>query len=346
MSSRTLIIINFKAARANESWRDIEPKLKAANVPFDSHVTKWAGNATESTRKALREGYDTIAVIGGDGTLSETAEGFFEFNVERPNFKAEEDSPHSINPHAVLAILPSGTGDDFARGLSGKRLPRNHWIDMFVAYCIKKATQPAIEKSAIRNPQSAIKTIDLIHGVVDGGAKQFVAINMASIGFSAEVVQRVNEQTGIKKKLSGEMRFVMSALTSLAVWRERRVRVSIDEDEPKEFSTNLLAVANNRFAGSGMMFAPDAKTDDRQLDIMLTHDITRLTIMRELKRIREGLHLNNPNIEIQKAQKFKMETIDANDSLLIEADGNLRGRTPAEFHVMTKALNVVWIGSI
>jgi len=341
--NRTLIIINFKAARAREAWRDIEKKLKAANVPFDSHVTKWPGNATESTRKALREGYDTIAVIGGDGTLSETAEGFFDCGLRIGTSGFDSYTPRSINPNAVMAILPSGTGDDFARGLSGKRLPRNHWIDMFVAYCIRKENPSASEKSAIRNPQSAI---DLIHGIVDGGSKQFISINMASVGFSAEVVQRVNEQTGIKKMFSGEARFVMSALTSLAVWRERKVRVRIDKNEPQEFSTNLLAVANNRFAGGGMMFAPDAKIDDKHFDVMLTHDITRLTIMRELRRIREGLHLNNPNIDIQKAEKFTVETIEANDSLLIEADGNLRGRTPAEFRIMPKALNVVWIESV
>ena len=333
-NNRTLIIINFKAARANEAWKDIEPKLKAIDVRFDSHVTTWAGNATEATRKALREGYDTIAVIGGDGTLSETAEGFFDCRLPIANCRFSDFTPTPINPNAVLAILPSGTGDDFARGLSGLRETRTHWVDRLVAYYIAKEN-----KSAIGNRQSAI---DLIHGVVDDGAKQFISINMASIGFSAEVVRRVNEQTKFKQRLSGEARFVMSALTSLALWRERRVRVRIDEEKAREFSTNLLTVANNRFAGGGMMFAPYAKVDDGMFDVMLTHDLTRLSIVRELKRIRNGRHLENPNIEIHKAKKFTVETDDANDSLLVEADGNLRGRTPAEFRVIPKALKIVF----
>lgn len=332
--NRTLIIINFKAARANEAWKDIEPKLKAIDVRFDSHVTTWEGNATEATRKALREGYDTIAVIGGDGTLSETAEGFFEFGMRNAEGGMNIALPHAINSNAVLAVMPSGTGDDFARGLSGKREPRTHWVDRLVAYYLRKE-----EQSTFRIPHSAI---DLIHGVVDGGAKQFISINMASIGFSAEVVRRVNEQTKLKQKLSGEARFVMSALTSLALWRERRVRVRLDEDNVREFSTNLLTIANNRFAGGGMMFAPDAKVDDGMFDVLLTHDITRLALMRELRRIRDGRHLENPNIEIHKAKKFVIETLDTNDSLLVEADGNLRGRTPAEFRVIPKALKIVF----
>jgi YegS/Rv2252/BmrU family lipid kinase len=331
--NKTLIIINFKAARAREAWRAIDSQLKLNNIRFDSHVTTWVGNATEATRKALHEGYDTIAVIGGDGTLSETAEGFFEFGMRSADCGV--DFPKAINPNAVIAILPSGTGDDFARGLSGLRETRTHWVDRFVAYLIKK-------DSALRTLHSALKTVDLLHGVVDDGAKRFISINMASIGFSAEVVRRVNEDTRLKQKLSGEARFVLSAVTSLAMWKERRVRVRVDDEGPKEFSSNLLGVANNRFAGGGMMFAPDAKVDDGMFDVLLTHDVTRLAIVRELRRIRSGRHLENPNIEIRKAKKFVVETVDAGDSLLIEADGNLRGRTPAEFRVMPKALKVVF----
>jgi YegS/Rv2252/BmrU family lipid kinase len=332
-NDKTLIIINFKAARAREAWKAIDSQLKLNNIRFDSHVTTWVGNATEATRKALREGYDTIAIIGGDGTLSETVEGFFDFGMR--SAECGFNLPHAINPDAVIAILPSGTGDDFARGLSGLRETRTHWVDRFVAYLIKK-------DSALRTPHSALKTVDLIHGVVDDGAKQFISINMVSIGFSAEVVRRVNEETRLKQKLSGETRFVIAALTSLVVWRERRVRVRVDDEEPKEFSSNLLGVANNRFAGGGMMFAPDAKVDDGMLDVLLTHDLTRLSIVRELSRIREGNHLKNPNIEIHLAKKFAVETIDPNESLLVEADGNLRGRTPAEFRVIPKALKIVF----
>jgi YegS/Rv2252/BmrU family lipid kinase len=331
--TRTLIIINYKAARAREAWREIEPRLKANRVQFDSHITTWPGNATEAARKALREGYETIAVAGGDGTLSETVEGFFEFGVRSSEFGV--DLPRAINPNAAIAALPSGTGDDFARGLSGLREPRTHWIDRFVAYSIKK-------QSVTGNWSSAIKTVDLIHGIVDGGTKQFIAINMATIGFSAEVVQRVIDQKGLKQKLSGETRFVMAALGALTTWRERRVSVAVDEKAATESSTNLLAIANNHFAGGGMMFAPDAKIDDGRLDFMHTHNLTRLNILKELPRVRRGLHLENPNIEIQQVQRVRVETIDANDSLMVEADGNLRGRTPAEFRVIPKALRVVF----
>lgn len=328
--TRTLIIINYKAARAYTALKEIEPKLKANGVQFDSHVTTWPGNATEAARKALRGGYQTIAVAGGDGTLSETAEGFFEFGVQSSNFGV--DLPRAINPDAAIAILPSGTGDDFARGLSGRREERESWIGRFIAYTM---TGP-------EERRKKYKTVDLIHGIVDGGTKQFIAINMVTIGFSAEVVQRVTDQTGLKQKLSGEMRFVMAAVGALTAWRERRVCVMVDENKTTEFSSNLLAVANNRFAGSGMMFAPAAKIDDGTLDFMRTHDLTRLTILRELPRIRRGLHLENPNVEIEPAKRVRIETLDANDSLPVEADGNLRGRTPAEFRVIPKALKIIF----
>jgi diacylglycerol kinase family enzyme len=36
-----------------------------------------------------------------------------------------------------------------------------------------------------------------------------------------------------------------------------------------------------------------------------------------------------------------VETFAADDGLLIEADGNVRGKTPVEFRIMPKAIRVV-----
>ena len=53
-----------------------------------------------------------VAVVGGDGTLSAAAAGYFEPCAGL----AVQESPRAINSKAALAILPAGTGDDFVRG--------------------------------------------------------------------------------------------------------------------------------------------------------------------------------------------------------------------------------------
>ena len=90
--TRLLMIINNAAAKARHAWPIVLQHLDAAGLSFDFYETTRPGDATIRTRKALRDGVKTVAAIGGDGTLSEAAEGFFEFN------KRLEEVPRQINP--------------------------------------------------------------------------------------------------------------------------------------------------------------------------------------------------------------------------------------------------------
>jgi len=151
----------------------------------------------------------------------------------------------------------------------------------------------------------------------------------------------VASQRAMMKRLPGEARFVSAAFGALAAWRERQVRIRVDDGEAVETSTNLLAVANSTYAGGGMLFAPDALVDDGLIDLMLTHGLKRSTILRELPRIRRGEHLNNPRVQIIHAKHVRVETIEPQETLLVEADGNVRGHTPAEFRIMPKAIKII-----
>src|SRR5205085_9876763 len=123
-----LVIVNNVAAKARRLWPTIQNQLHTAGVEYETHHTQSRGDATTRTRAALNSGTHLIVVVGGDGTLSEAAEGFF-------NFSDTLDAPPTpINPEAALAILPAGTGDDFARGLRGTRAPLATWIDPLVSY--------------------------------------------------------------------------------------------------------------------------------------------------------------------------------------------------------------------
>src|SRR6185503_15553013 len=124
---QTLLIINHSAARARRLWPTIKKQLDAAGVDYQAYQTKAPGDATTRTRAALKSGIESIVVVGGDGTLSEVAEGFFEFNDDL------DVLPVAINPSATLSILPAGTGDDFARGLYGRRAPLQEWIETVIS---------------------------------------------------------------------------------------------------------------------------------------------------------------------------------------------------------------------
>jgi YegS/Rv2252/BmrU family lipid kinase len=324
---RTFVIINPASARARHAWPKIRSALAGVGIIFDSYETTYAGDATERTRAALRDGYNLIAVVGGDGTLSEAVSGFFEFREDENTVVSH--LPLAIKPNAALAILPAGTGDDFARGLAGKREPLEKWLGKFIAY-------------ARNDDARAARVVDVIRGRVEQqGARDFICLNVATIGLGAEVAARVAAQGTLMKRLPGEARFVSASCGALAAWRERLVRVTVDESEVIEGRTNLIALANGIYAGGGMMFAPDARNDDGLIDLLLSHGLSRATILRELPRIRRGEHLANKHVRLIKARHVRVETDKPEDALLVEADGNVRGHTPAEFRIMPGAIRIV-----
>jgi diacylglycerol kinase (ATP) len=337
---RTLVIVNNAAARARRAWPNILEALARAGIRFDAHETTHAGEATTRTRAALQEGYETIAVVGGDGTLSEVAEGFFDLPedgrdaADNSGVETASDVPVSINlPRAInraaaLAILPSGTGNDFARGLLGRRASIEEWTSNLIAHCR-------------RDEGSRTRVVDVLHGKTDGGAHGFICLNVATLGIGAEVAVGVAAQKGLTRRLSGEARFVSAALSALLAWRERPVRASLDDGTMIEGAMNLLAVANGIYAGGGMMFAPDARVDDGMMNVLLAQDLSRAAILRELPRIRRGGHLANPRVRAIKTTRVLIETLAPQDALPVEADGNVRGHTPAEFRVIPSALKVV-----
>ena len=317
------VVVNYNAARAQAAWAQVRPALVAAGVRFDVHEAKHVGDAQTRTRRALGEGYRTIAAVGGDGTLGEVAAGFF------APAQGLESPPTPVNTDAALAVLPGGTGNDFARSLEGRRAALAHWRARLVAHCT--------------GDDGTTRAVDLLHGtaMTDAGAHTFLCLNAATLGIGAEVAGRVAAQGARVRRLPGEARFALAAVGALAHWRMRRLRIQVDEDEAQECLTNLVAVANNPFAGGGMMFAPAARADDGRLDVVTACGIGRAEVVREMTRIHSGGHLANPRVRVRTAARVRIEHLTANDALPIEADGDVRGRTPVEFRVLPGALRVI-----
>lgn len=319
---RTLVILNNSAAKARKTWPAIKNALDRAGVDYRSHETTAPGDATTKTREALKSGVETVVVVGGDGTLGETAEGFFQFNDDL------DVTPAPVNPGAALALLPAGTGNDFARGLRGRRESLQNWIDLVVSHCRGENT-------------NSTRPIDLLYGRCNGFEQPFICLNASTMGIGGETAGRVAAQGKFMRNFSGEFRFVFAAVGALAAWRERRVRVTVDGREMVDGPMNLVAVANALYAGGGMMLSPEARIDDGKLDVMTASGLTRSNVVTELSRIHTGGHVKNPKVTITQGTIVRIETLLVQDAMPLEADGNVRGVTPVQFQVMPGALRFV-----
>ena len=319
---RPLIIINNTAAKARRVWPTIKQQLDAAGVEYQAYETKAPTDATTQTRAALKCGTQCIIVVGGDGTLSEAAEGFFEFNHNLDLL------PVAINPSATLSILPAGTGDDFARGLCGRRAPLQEWIETVIAHVRGESA-------------NATHQVDVLYGRCDYYEKPFICLNASTMGIGGETAGRVAAQGRFMRNFSGEFRFVFAAIGALAVWRERRVIVTVDGRTVADGPMNLVAVANALYAGGGMMLSPDASIDDGKLDVIIAAGLSRANVVTELSRVHTGGHIKNPKVTITQGTIARIETVLLQDAMPLEADGNVRGVTPVQFQVLPGALRFV-----
>jgi diacylglycerol kinase (ATP) len=347
-SDGTLVIVNHSAARARAAWGLVRRALEGAGVGFDAHEAREFGDARARTRDALAAGYRTVAVVGGDGTLSEVVNGFFasagdDARGVDESGAARRPPPTAINPEAALALLPAGTGNDFARAFEGQRASLESWIARLVAHCRSSGDASQTTETT--------RAVDVLHGTATGGAdsgasadvgaRSFLCLNAVTVGVGAEVAARVAGHGGLARRLPGEARFALAAAVGVARWRERRVVLRVDDGEARELRTNLIAVVNSRFAGGGMMFSPDARVDDGLLDVVTAARLSRATLVREMTRIHTGGHVANPRVRIERGARVRIEPAGEGHSLPVEADGDVRGRTPLTLTVMPRALRVV-----
>ena len=103
---KTFAVFNPTAGRgkAGKRWNELEQKLETVHGPITPCFTEYPGHATILTRQALEEGTDQIIAVGGDGTVNEVVNGWF-----------ENDQP--INPETTMSVLMCGSGCDFQRSL-------------------------------------------------------------------------------------------------------------------------------------------------------------------------------------------------------------------------------------
>jgi diacylglycerol kinase family enzyme len=107
MSLKTQVIVNPESnkGRTRQKWDQIKDGLKSFIKEFKYEFTEKPLQATEISREAIKEGTELIVGVGGDGTINEIANGFYE-------------NKKIINPDTTLGIVPSGTGCDFTRSLN------------------------------------------------------------------------------------------------------------------------------------------------------------------------------------------------------------------------------------
>jgi diacylglycerol kinase family enzyme len=87
-----------------------------------------------------------------------------------------------------------------------------------------------------------------------------------------------------------------------------------------------------------MQIAPHASLDDGLLDVVIVGDVTKSELLKIRPTLYNGSHIRHAKIREKKTTTI---TIESDEQLLVEADGNILGEGPASFWVIPSALTVV-----
>lgn len=308
--ARTFVIVNPRAwgNMTGKIWPDIEKKLHHAIGPVKTAFTERPGHGTILARNALLEGYEQIIAAGGDGTINEVVNGFF-----------KDDK--LINPESVFAIVSTGTGRDFSRTLG--------WpfdIDQQIEYLADTSVYPL--------DLGKIKFINF-----NGEEESRYFVNIASFGLSGVTDHVVNKYTRLKQ-YSGRLAFFLGMLQALLTYRNKRIHLKIDNQFDEILNIKIVAVCNGKFFGSGMQISPNSIINDGWFDVVIIPGVSTFELLRNVKSVYNGTHLNHPQIKIFKAQKVVATPAHTAGEVLIDMDGDVPGYLPASFEIVPQAISV------
>lgn len=284
------VIYNPTAGRGKaRRWvRDVEELLRARGARADCEATTGPDDLVRIAAESSRAGYDRVVVMGGDGTLNLAVR---EFDLEK----------------GTLALIPTGSGDDFARVIG---IPRT----------IREACENVVS--------GVVREVDVAL------ANNLRYLGVAGLGFDSEVADYANRNV---KFLRGSAVYLYAILRVLPRFTPRLVSIRSDNGT-REQPIMFAAIGNTRQYGGGIKITPDAIVDDGLLDLCIVHETTRVQLLKTLPLAYSGAHVKSPFVEIGRGREFHFAS---DRSMAVYADGEPLTRTPVSFSICPQKLRVV-----
>ncbi len=314
---RTALVMNPRSGGrgADRARAALADAFRKAAPGGEIRETRTQGDAGVLVRECLEDGYGCVAVAGGDGTLNEAVNGYFE-PIDPGDAEPE---PRAVNPEACLAVIPMGTGGDFRR-------------------TIGLEPDPLAALSLLTG--DSVRACDVGHATYDDGrgrpASRFF-LNVTSFGLGGLVDRFVNSST---HRLPGSLNYFVATLRAFAQYTNTRVRTVMDDSGQCVERSVIVAVANGRFFGGGMEVAPRARLDDGLLDLMILGDLGLPDFMFRAHQLYGGRLLEVPLIQHHHVRKVVIETVEEGAEMLMDMDGEQLGRLPATLRVFPGALRI------
>jgi diacylglycerol kinase (ATP) len=267
-SMPTKFIINPAAnrGRTEERLAQIMDQVRHLETEFDVVQTEAPGQAIELARQAAGRGYKRIVAVGGDGTCNEVVNGLM---------MAAEDGHR-----AALAVIPSGSGNDFAYALG---VPED------------------VDAAFLRLRHGSERMVDVGRVTVDERPRFFG--NGVGLGLDAEAALEASQA----KYFHGFLLYLWSVLKTVGFgnW-PYDVKITLNETKYDQAVT-FFAVGNGPRAGGGFFPTPGAKIDDGLFEVCLAQAVSKPKALHLLPKVVNGTHIHDKTIAISAASRIEFE---------------------------------------
>lgn len=265
-----------RSGRTLFTWTLLRQELELRNIHYVASMTRYTGHATILAREASSQGSADapvyIIAVGGDGTVQEVLTGITDLS------------------NVVFGYIPTGSGNDFGRGLG---IPHS----------------PSAALNVILN-RNKIGSLD-VPVINEGGRISRFGVS-AGIGFDAAVCQNA-AVSPLKKYLNrfrlGKLAYAFVALKQFLLHSPSSMDFSIDNAAPIHYEkVYFAAIMNQKYEGGGFPFCPDADPLDGFLDIIIAEGVSRLNFVLLFAAVFFKRHTHLKGIHIFRCQNIKIHS--------------------------------------
>ncbi len=305
---RHLFILN-PAAGHRDSTNELRARIDDLGItdPYKVFVTDRRGAAEEATLRFLtRYSSDFVRIYacGGDGTLSEVANGIF----------------RSGSKKCAVGIVPVGSGNDFAKSFE---VTEEHFKDL-----------KALAEGSILDVDMLVAT--------DETGKSRVSLNIISAGFDAAVAK--GQQSFKKLPfVSGSSAYNISLAKCLFFSMKNFFDVLVDGkpvSDGKKGPFLFTIAANGRYYGGGFKASPYSDLRDGFLDFVRIDTVPRLKLVSLIGLFREGRHIDEMK-ELVTYQKCQSLTIRSDKHIDLNLDGEIVPMKNPTIRILPRAVNIL-----
>ena len=267
---------NSRSGKGKKIWKAIEVDLKSRGIEYEATLTEYPRHAMEIAASLSNDDTALIGVMGGDGSLNEVVNGIL-----------PEHSP-------TIFYIPTGSGNDFARGLCSSIRPDN------VAARLKDHAETRFRRLDVGRLLTGERTPERRSFIVSSG-----------IGFDAAVCRDI-DQSRVKKLLNkiklGKLGYLFLGIKNAFTCPLTDATLTIDGARTI-YLKNLafLSAHNLPYEGGGFFFAPKAQPNDGALDLcVVTADSHLRFVFVMLCSFLKGRHIKCKGVHYIRCAKAEL----------------------------------------